>query len=186
MMIAVPILAPKYLPGEGRLGLLGLLLVFGGAWCWWKTSHKQHDAAAITFLLTSVAFLTAIFGFAAMRVDEFQNAKPMMAEICADEKGSGVFSSHPQSPIATYRFFRESTVFYGGKPVTKCDNDEATGRSAQTALAQFIAKPGRSYVITTNEYEAEIKKAFPGKLEVIHRERRFLADGQMVIFRHGE
>jgi hypothetical protein len=106
----------------------------------------------------------------------------MMAVICADEKG-GV---NPVSPIATYCFFRESTVFYGGKPVTRCDNDEVTGRVAQQELAQFLAKPGRSYVITTNEYEPEITKAFADRLRVIHRERCFMADGEMVIFRHGD
>ena len=105
----------------------------------------------------------------------------MMAAICADEKG-GV---KPQSPIATYRFFRESTVFYSGKPVTKCDDGGADGRSAQQELAAFLARPTRSYVITTNEYEAEIKKAFGDRLKVIHREPQFLADGEMVIFRQG-
>jgi 4-amino-4-deoxy-L-arabinose transferase-like glycosyltransferase len=185
IVIAVPFIAAKFLPGEGRLGLLGLLLALGGGWCWWKASRGLYNDAAITFVITSAAFLIAVFGFAVLRVDRFQNATPMMAAICADdEKGLGVFSSHPRSPIATYHFFRESTVFYSGKPVTKCDDDEASGRSAQQVLAQFLAKPGRSYVITTDEYESELMKAFPNRLQVIHREPRFLADGKMVIFRH--
>jgi 4-amino-4-deoxy-L-arabinose transferase-like glycosyltransferase len=192
IVIAVPFIAAKFLPGEGRLGLLGLLLVLGGGWCWWKTSRGLYSDAAITFVITSAAFLIAVFGFAVLRVDRFQNATPMMAAICTDEekadeeKGSGVFSPHPRSPVATYCFFRESTVFYGGKPVTKCDDDEASGRSARQALAQFLAKPGRSYVITTDEYEPELMKAFSNRLQVIHREPRFLADGKMVIFRHGD
>ena len=190
-MIAISLLAPKFLPGEGSLGWLGLLLVLGGAWCWWKTSHKLGEDAAITFVITSVAFLTAIFGFAALRVDRFQNAKPMMAAIRADEGEAG--SSHkrgqtpfPMSPIATYDFFRESTVFYAGKPVTKCNDDKAAGHTARQALAEFLAKPGRSYVITTDDNVPKIEKAFPGELKEIHRERRFLADGEMVVFRHGD
>jgi 4-amino-4-deoxy-L-arabinose transferase-like glycosyltransferase len=200
IMIAIPIVAngklfgipvsrtfKGFMPGEGSLGILGLLLVLGGAWCWWKTNRKLYFDAAVTFAIASIAFLTAIFGFAALRVDRFQNAKPMMAAICADEiKGSGVFSSRPRSPIATYCFFRESTVFYSGKPVTKCDDDEIAHRSAQQALAEFLAKPGRSYVITTDDHEPAIVKAFANQLKVIHREPRFLADGEMVIFRHGE
>jgi 4-amino-4-deoxy-L-arabinose transferase-like glycosyltransferase len=187
LMIAIHFVAAKYLPGEQSLGRLGLLLVLGGGWCWWKTWHRQPEEAAITFAITSVAFLTAVFGFAALRVDRFQNAKPMMAAICADENKILTASSSlaPSSPIATYDFFRESTVFYGGKPVTKCD-DDTPGRTAQQALAEFLAKPGRSYVITTDEYEPQIAKAFPGQLKVIHREPRFLADGEMVVFRHGE
>jgi 4-amino-4-deoxy-L-arabinose transferase-like glycosyltransferase len=189
-LFTFPVLAKGLLPGEGPLGQLGLLLVLGGAWCWWKTSRKLYTDAAITFAITSVAFLTAVFGFAALRVDQFQNAKPMMAKICADENGeekaAGIFGAHPRSPIATYCFFRESTVYYSGKPVTKCDDDEATHRSAREALAQFLAEPGRSYVITTDEYEPALKKAFSDRLKVIYREPRFLADGEMVIFRHGE
>jgi 4-amino-4-deoxy-L-arabinose transferase-like glycosyltransferase len=181
IMIVIPLLAPKCLPGETPLGYLGLLLILGGAWCWRQTRRGHYRDAAVAFAITSVAFLTAVFGFGTLRVDRFQNAKPMMAAICADERG-GV---QPQSPIATYRFFRWSTVFYAGKPVTTCDN-EADGRSAQQELAAFLARPTRSYVITTNEHEAEIKKAFGDRLKVIHREPQFLADGEMVIFRHGD
>ena len=35
-MIAVPIVAVYRLPGEEWLGLLGLILVLGGGWCWWE------------------------------------------------------------------------------------------------------------------------------------------------------
>lgn len=190
IMIAIPIvvMATNFLPGEGWLGCMGLPLVLGGGWCWWTTSRGEYQAAAIAFAVASVVFLTAAFGIGTVRVDRFQNAKPMIAAICADEgvKGPELSTARPRSPIATYCFFRESTVYYNGKPVTKCDDDEATGRTAKQALAAFVARPGRSYVITTNEYEPEIKKAFADKLKVIHREPRFLADGEMVIFRRGE
>jgi 4-amino-4-deoxy-L-arabinose transferase-like glycosyltransferase len=213
IMIAIPLVAAKYLPGEERLGLFGLIPVLGGAWCWWKTSRGLHEQAAITFAIMSVAFLTAVFGFGALRVDPFQNAKSMMTAVCADEVKTeeetapdqpsvganrngpagaahiGGLSPFPQSPLATYCFFRESTVFYGGKPVTRCDDNQAAGRGAQQALAQFFAKnPGRCYVITTDEHAAELEQAkvFRGQLKTIHRERRFLADGEMVVLRHGQ
>ena len=70
--------------------------------------------------------------------------------------------------------------------MTKCDNDQFAGRSAQQALAEFLAKPGRSYVVTTNEYAPEIRKAFVDRLKVIHREQCLLADGEMVVFRSGD
>jgi 4-amino-4-deoxy-L-arabinose transferase-like glycosyltransferase len=213
LAVVVPLKAPNLLPGEASLGLLGLLLVGGGVWSWRKTVHGLCRDAAVTFAFTCVVFLTAVFGFAALRVDPFQNAKPMMAAICADEnhaarqaateKGSDpICAKHPQgrsgkwgltpfpcpqSPIATYCFFRESTVFYGGKPVTKCDENGPRGGTAPQSLAQFFAEnPGRSYVITTDEHKTELEKAFPGRLHLIHQEPRFLADGKMVIFRHGD
>ena len=83
IVIAVPIVAAYRLPGEEWLGLVGLILVLGGGWCWWESAHQRRRRAATVFALTSVAFLTAVFGFAALRVDQHQNAKPMIAAIHA-------------------------------------------------------------------------------------------------------
>ncbi len=41
----------------------------------------------------------------------------------------------------------------------------------------------RFYVITTDEYEREINKAFPGKFREIFHQRRFLGPGKMVVLR---
>jgi 4-amino-4-deoxy-L-arabinose transferase-like glycosyltransferase len=184
IMTAIPIVAAVYLPGEEMLGLVGLIPALGGIWCWWKTARNQHQEAAVTFAVTSVLFLATLFGFAALRIDRYQNAKPMIAAIRADWKAKYTpVDTVPLSapPIATYRFFRESTVFYAGCPVTKCDNDEQAGRSAREELRAFVAKSGGAYVITTDEYAAEIAAAFPGVFREILRQRRFLGPGEMVV-----
>ena len=205
IMIAVPFVTAVFLPGEWWIGSVGLILVLGGVFCWRATLHNQHRRAAVALAVTSALFLTAVFGFAAIRVDRFQNARPMIAAIRADEakKGSELFSwkpgsknssdpflSAPFSPIATYRFFRESTVFYARHQVTVCDDDPATKRSAQESLAEFLAKSKssskRSYVITTNEYEQEIMQTFPNQFTPIFRQPRFLDPGEMVVLRYEE
>ena len=167
---------------------MGLIPALGGAWCWWKTAHGQHQQAAAAFAVTSVAFLTAIFGFAALRVDRHQNAKPMIAAIRADWEKESQPPPVAAPPIATYRFFRESTVYYAGHPVTKCDNDEATGRTAVEGLREFLAKSASSpcYVITTDEYAAEIAREFPSVFIEIFRQPRFLAPGEMIVLRAGQ
>ena len=88
ILIVVPIVSVLYLPGEAVLGLVGLIPAIGGGWCWWKTSHGQHGQALLAFAVTAVVFLTAIFGFASLRVDHHQNARPMMAAIRADYESS--------------------------------------------------------------------------------------------------
>jgi 4-amino-4-deoxy-L-arabinose transferase-like glycosyltransferase len=213
IVVAVPIVAAYYLPGEWPIGLTGLILIVSGGLCW-RLARQKPQRALMIFTAGSVAFLTVALGFAALRVDRFQNARPMIAAIRADEeKGSGVFS-----PIATYQFFRESTVYYAGYPVTTCD--DTPGRSARQALAQFLADAAngtapaletvngtvpfsltrkwgqsresgqspskRSYVVTTNEYTREIEEAFPGEFHEIFRQQRFLSPGEMVVLRHGE
>ncbi len=176
--IAIPIVAdyyPCYLPGEALIGLVGLIPLVGGIWCWRETSQGRNRQAMGVFAVMSVLFLTAVFGFATLYVDRHQNAEPMIAAIQKDCK-----TLHP--PIATYRFFRESTVYYSGRPVTRCEGDQ---EAALKALADFLAKPGRSYVITTDRQECEIEEAFPGRLRVIFRHPRFLAPGEMVVLRRG-
>ena len=139
MMIAVPIVTSIYLPGEEVLGLLGLIPLLGGGWCWWQTAHGRHQQAAVALAVTAVLFLTAGFGWGALRVDRHQNAKPMIAKIRADSGEKGDRSNLP--PIATYNFFRESIVYYAGHPITRCDDDETTGQSASQKLRKFLANP---------------------------------------------
>jgi hypothetical protein len=90
-----------------------------------------------------------------------------------------------EEAIATYCFFRESTVFYAGHPVVKCDDNGPASRTATQALAAFVAKSKAdakpAYLITTDEYVPEIDKTFPGSFRVIFRQRRFLASGEMVV-----
>lgn len=180
--IAVPIVAAIYLPGEELIGLVGLILVVGGGWCWWKTAQHQHREALIGLTVTAVVFLTAMFGFAAQRVDRHQNARPIMAAIRAD---CGADAAEPLPPIAAYCFFRESTVYYAGHPITMCDTDEATNRSAVEDLRAFADRWPRCYVVTTAEYLPEIEKQLPKRFEEIFRQRRLLDPGEMVVLRAG-
>ena len=92
MMIAVPIVSLFFLPGEAVLGLVWLIPAIGGGWCWWQTAHDRHQQAFMAFTVTAVLFLTAIFGFAALRVDHHQNARPMIAAIRADYERPGMAS----------------------------------------------------------------------------------------------
>ncbi len=171
LMIALPIVAWIVMPGEAVLGLVGLILVAGGGWCWWNTAQGRHRQAATALALTSVVFLTATFGFAALRVDRHQNAPAIMSALRRD---SGQSTEGPVSaPIAAYRFFRESMVYYAGHPVTHCDNP--------SQLREFLAQSGRGYVITTNDYEHEVAEQFPKGFREVFRQPCFLAPGEIVV-----
>ena len=115
--------------------------------------------------------------FAVLRVDKYQNAKPMIAAIRNDYGRKGPL------PIATYQFFRESTVYYAGQSSDPMRRVQVPGQSAQEGLARFLAKSRPAYVITTNEHEREINEAFPGKFQRIFDQRRFLGPGEMVVLR---
>ena len=167
--IAVPIVASIYLPGDFVLGLIGLVPLVCGCWCWRQTARGRNQSAAIGFSICAVVFLTAMFGWGAVRVDRHQNSPSMMAAIRAD------WGKTSPAPIATYYFFRESMVYYAGHPITRCEDDPQTNRSARQELEALLAKSPRAYVITTNDNEALLKKDFPGRFDVLLRQHRFLA-----------
>ncbi|OHB82185.1 MAG: hypothetical protein A2W31_12300 [Planctomycetes bacterium RBG_16_64_10] len=165
LLAAVPVVASFFLPGEGALGLVGLVLVGGGLWCLRVARRGQIRRMVYGFAVTSVAFVLAIFGFAAQRVDRHQNAPALLAEI--RRLGPGPVE------LAAYRFFRESFVFYTGRPVPRCDGP--------AALQAFLAQAERPFVLTTDEYEREIHAELPGQLRVVARHRRFLQRGELVV-----
>ncbi len=106
----------------------------------------------------------------------------MIAAIRAD------WQHHPSDadsspPIATYGFFRESTVFYAGHPVVRCDDNERTGRTARQDLVKFFQKHPQAYVITRDGDAKEIEQAWPGRCKVLYQERRLLELDDMVVLR---
>ena len=165
IIVAVGIVAWIYLPGEELIGLIGLILIVGGGLCLYYAKLQDRRRAAIVFACTAVIFLTAMFGFAAQRVDRHQNAKRLLAQIRSDSTES--------APICAYRFFRQSMVYYAGHPVQYCDTPEQ--------LQQFVEKEPHAYVITLDKYEKEIKQKMPGHFRILSQEQRFLAKDDMVV-----
>lgn len=165
MLVGLPIVARIFLPGEGLLGLVGVVLIVGGGLGFFFLQRGWPFRTMATCAVTAVVFLTAMFGFAALRVDRYQNAPVLMAEIRKASPG------RPQ--LAGYRFFRESLVFYAGEPVPRYED---AGR-----LQEFLNRAEHPYVVTTDEHEAEVRQHFPGELFVLIRRPRFLRSGEVVV-----
>jgi 4-amino-4-deoxy-L-arabinose transferase-like glycosyltransferase len=166
IMVAVGIVAWIYLPGEEFIGLVGMILVAGGGLCLYYAKRQHRQRVVAVFACTAVIFLTAMFGFAAQRVDRHQNAKRLFAQIRGDSPESAT--------ICAYRFFRQSMVYYAGHPVQYCDTPEQ--------LQQFLEQAPHAYVITLDEYEKEVERKHPDRFRVIAREQRFLATGDILVF----
>ena len=165
MVVALPIVAYIFLPGEWMLGLVGVVLVVGGALSLLFAERGRRFQSMAACAATAVVFLTAMFGFAALRVDRYQNAPVLTAEIRKASPG--------RPHLAGYRFFRESLVFYAGEPVPRCEN------AAQ--LQEFLQGAKHPYVVTTDEYEEEVRRQFPGEFSVLIRQARFLHSGEVVV-----
>jgi 4-amino-4-deoxy-L-arabinose transferase-like glycosyltransferase len=165
MIVVLPIVARIFLPGEWMLGLVGVVLVVGGAVSFFFAERDLRLRAMAACAVTAVVFLTAMFGFAALRVDRYQNAPVLMAAIRHDSPAP------PQ--VAGYRFFRESLVFYAAEPVPRYEKAEQ--------LRQFLSTAEHPYVVTTDEHEAEVQRCCAGQLSVLIRRPRFLRSGEVVV-----
>jgi 4-amino-4-deoxy-L-arabinose transferase-like glycosyltransferase len=164
-MVAMPILASFFLPGEGAIGLVGLVLVAGGVVGLAYLRRGRRDRAMAAFAITSVVFLVGVFGFAAMRVSRHENAVPMLAEIN---------QACPGPPdLITYGFRRESVVFYAGHAIPHCQD--------AARLAALVAGARHPWVITGSEYEKQLEKAFPGEFSVVSRRPKFLKRGEVLV-----
>ena len=165
MLIVVPIVTYYFVPGEWPIALVGLTLVAGGAVCWHFHRRGQLQPMMATFAVTSVAFITAIFAFAANSVDRHQNSEAIVAAIRADS---------PEPPqMAGYRFLEASMVYYAGGNVPCWENVEQVG--------QFLAASPQAYLVTTDEHAAEIDEHFPGEFRILTRQPRFLKRNQEVV-----
>jgi 4-amino-4-deoxy-L-arabinose transferase-like glycosyltransferase len=166
MMAAVGIVARIFLPGEEMIGLVGLILIAGGYLCLYYARRHHRERVVTVFATTAVIFLTAVFGFAAQRVDRHQNAKRLLARIRGD--------SPEPPPVCAYRFFLQSIVYYAGHAVQFCDNPEQ--------LQQFLEQTPQAYVITLDKYQTEVEGKLPGRFRVLAHEQRFMATDEMVVF----
>ncbi len=165
MIAVLPVLAAYFLPGEGLLGLVGLPLVVGGAAVLVAGERLRVQRAMQCVAVSSVAFLVAIFGFAALRVDRHQNAAPMLAAV-----ESAGYRPHD---VVAYRFLRPSFVFYAGRPIPRVVDPESLDRQLQAA--------GPRIVLTTGRDAAELDTRYPGRFEVLSRQPMFLRRREVVL-----
>jgi len=175
--VALPLVAMFLLPGEGWTAVAGAPLIIGGAACWWLSERNRRRATMTAFTAASVAFLTVAFGFVVLGVDRHQNGPAIAAALnCAPDRT-------PHAPcevgkdapleLATFRFFRESFVYYTGSRIERMDEEKD--------LDAFLARSRRPFIITTNEHEAAIRRHCPDRFHAVLRRQRFLDKGRLVV-----
>ncbi|MCS7305515.1 MAG: glycosyltransferase family 39 protein [Thermoguttaceae bacterium] len=166
LAVGFPIAAHLFTPGEEWLGLLGLLLPAGAGIFVYLTRRNRCRLAMSSFALMAVVFLVGIFGLAAVRIDRFQEARPLMAQLrqLAGE----------DFQLAGYQFIRESFVFYAGRPIPYLEKPEQ--------LEAFLQQSARPFVLSTNKQEGELRERFGQQLRVIARRARFLRRGEILLW----
>lgn len=166
LAVGFPITAWLFTPGEEWLGLLGLVLTAGAAVFVWLARRGRERLAMASFALMTVLFLAGVFGLAAVRIDRFQEARPMIAQL--KQTAGNEFQ------LAGYQFIRESFVFYAGRPIQYFEKPEQ--------LETFLQQSNRPFVLSTQKQEAEMRERFGNRLQVVARQPRFLRRGEILLW----
>jgi 4-amino-4-deoxy-L-arabinose transferase-like glycosyltransferase len=167
IVIVLPFVEREFIPGERLLGLPGVPLLAGAAWCAFFTERRQITRALAGLTATAVVFLAAIFEVAAVQVDQHQNtvgfARTMHRLRPADN-----------ARVATFGYFRPGLVYY-------CDQPVELLADRSRAVGFLTANPGRGFLLTTEEEYGKLAPLLPAEFGVLEREPWFLKSGRMLV-----
>lgn len=166
MLVAIPILARRLLPGEEWLGLVGIVLLIGAVAAGVALHRGRPDRAAIALVAMSWIFALSFFGVATVRVDRHQRFDRFLAEVRQR-------SASPR--LAAFGLLEPSWVFYHRRPIRLFEEHQAGD------LRALLASDRDAYAITTVELYQRHKASLPAESEVLAREPLFLQDEELVL-----
>jgi 4-amino-4-deoxy-L-arabinose transferase-like glycosyltransferase len=198
MLVAIPILIPRYLPGEmGLLGLaaIPLLTAAGGLWC---LRRDRTRPAAVTCAVGACALCGTLFAVGAARVDRHQTFDTLVAYL--EEQG-------PAAEVGTLGVSEPSWVFYLGRPLDRLyappPDAQAAARPAPTSHTtatpslpvragtpplqkpaqdawQYLREQPRRYAITSQGYLQSVGGP-PEGIEIVARTPYFLRSDTLLL-----
>jgi 4-amino-4-deoxy-L-arabinose transferase-like glycosyltransferase len=152
MLIIVPFVAHRLLPGEAWLAALGLIPLLGAAAGIVFIRRGQVRRAVFAAASAAVVFVTAGFGFAMPRVDRHQQMHLLLAAI---ERTGG-------SPrVGAYGRLEPTWIFYRGRPIVEL------GERPRPDPATFFKDGKDTYIITTDRHWDHLRPTLPHEASVL-------------------
>ena len=179
IMVGVPLAAQRYLPGDGWIGLLGVILLVGGIVGWILIAMKRLALAGWAVTFTSVAFTASVFGFVSLVVDSHQQSDRLLK----------VIDRHHDAPVVgALGALEPSWVYYLGSPIqvlsadagSESDRLPADGSPRPWApreavpVLDFLQQGPDRVVITTEGAFAAVRERLPDDCVVLGEVRYFL------------
>jgi len=165
LLIAIPLAAPLIMPGDGFVGLVGIVPLAGALITW--RLHRSHvrRRSLVAFAITAIATCTLMFGVAADRVDNHQSTVAIADEIRAASSGP--------VQVATLDAFMPSLVFYTQTIVTDCPTPQDAG--------QFLKESPQGKLVTRAEQWELLKAHLPPDVQILDRRRMFLRHHELLL-----
>jgi 4-amino-4-deoxy-L-arabinose transferase-like glycosyltransferase len=166
LIVALPIAAHVFVPGEEWLGAVGLLPLVGAAVCWVLFRRGQTNAAVVSFAGCAALLVVTLLAGVAQRVDRHQPIHGILAEI----------SSHGDQPqIAAFGCLEPTWVFYNGRTIPVISNDK------DQRVADYLAGHRDRFLITTQDGYERLKPDLPAGARILVRTPYFLKAKELVV-----
>ncbi len=166
LLIALPLAANRFLPGEEILGTLGVIWLVGSIVAMLALGRGQRIGYAGALATTAWLFAVGAFGVAAARVSHHQQVDQLMA--CLK-------SLSPSPQVASYDCLEPSWVFYLSRPITFIPASDTQ------RLVEFVKKSESACVLTTRDRYERIRAWIPSDVTVVAEIPYFLRDQQLVL-----
>lgn len=150
------------------LGVIGLPLLVGGLVGWLMVLRNRAVGAIYTFAVTAASMLVIFWQFVAPAIDRFQTPQLIAREVSQS-------SEYRNSTVAVVGYFRPSMVFYLGRPIVFCtDQDQAIAVSNANESLVLIAP---------QEHYEQMKARMQKEMDVVQRVAKFPQQGELLILR---
>ena len=167
MLIALPQVTAKFAPGEEWLATIGLIPLIGSVVTIVLSERGRVRMAVSAFVIFAAAFSTAMFGWAVLRIDRFQNAEQMAVTI--QENATG------EPYVVGYRCFRPSWVYYTHQKVGRIN------ANSSEQVRPYLDSSRDAFLVTEADRLDELNDVLPADVEVLMRRPRFLKSGELVL-----
>lgn len=166
LLVALPVAAREFLPGEEILGGLGLIWIVGSVAAILALRCGQRMGYAGAMATAAFVFAVSVFGVAAVRVSRHQQIEQITKLL------EGV---NPRPNVVSYACLEPSWVYYLGQPIRFIPGPEVD------ELGMLLKNTDCACVITTRDSYDRIKERLPLPVAPVAEIPYFLRDKKLVL-----
>lgn len=167
LAVALPIVAAKLLDGDAWLALTGLPLLVAAIACWRYSRAERPRAAATALLVAAACWCLSLFGWAAVRIDRLQTSAQFADTVRQNSAGQ-------RPAIRAFGYYRQSLVFYTGRPVRQVFSPDDVVRF-------FRHRPTDAFVFTSAKHFDQLAGKLPADVQVLDRRPWFLRSNEVLL-----
>lgn len=168
LLVGLPIVAHRLLPGEEWLGVVGLVPLIAAivclVWLWQGRLFRASQALAVGALI----FAWVMLGWVTVRISHHQKNLVVLETI---------FQQNQNPAIAAYGCLESTWVFYAKQPITEF----VWAADPDARLAEFVANNAQACFITTDRYLPQLQAQLPDEFIVMADVPYFLKKDRLLL-----